>query len=225
MKRILLAATVLAACALVPAATAHKPPDKPPKERGKPDRQPGALSLTVEPNSVRFGRSVTISGSLTGPNPTGRTIALREDPFPFDDLSNLGTVDTDAAGNYSFVRSPTANTRYQTRQGGTESQTVTVAVKPRVSLRFGDRTPAAGRRVRLRGKVCPEHDGGTLQIQRRKAPKQWRTVAQVTMADAGACSSYARRLRVRRDGAFRTLFAADADHAAARSRVRRIDVH
>src|ERR671914_406396 len=84
--------------------------------------------------------------------------------------------------------------------------------------------PAAGRRVRLRGKVCPEHDGGTLQIQRRKAPKQWRTVAQVTMADAGTCSSFAHRLRVRRDGAFRTLFEADSDHAAARSRVRRIDV-
>jgi hypothetical protein len=79
--------------------------------------------------------------------------------------------------------------------------------------------------VRLSGKVCPEHDGGTLEIQRRKAPKQWRTVASVTMSDAGACSSYGRRLRVRRDGAFRTFFAGDSDHAAARSRVRRIDVH
>jgi hypothetical protein len=226
MNRILIAATVLAACASVPAATAHKPPDKPPKKpTDTPGKQAGALSLTVAPNLVKFGRSVTLSGSLTRPNPAGRTITLREDPFPFDDLSNVGTVDTDAQGNYSFVRSPTANTRYQTRQGGTESEIVTVAVKPRVTLRFGDRTPAAGRRVRLRGKVCPEHDGGTLQIQRRKAPKQWRTVAQVTMADAGTCSSYAHRLRVRRDGAFRTLFAADSDHAAGRSRVRRINVH
>lgn len=224
MHRILVAAAVLAACASVPAATAHKPPDKPKKQPGEPGRQAGSLSLAVTPNPVKFGRSVTISGTLTGPNATGRTISLREDPFPFDDLSNVGTVDTDAAGNYSFSRSPTANTRYQTRRGGTESEIVTVAVKPRVTLRLGDRTPAAGRRVRLRGKVCPEHDGGTLQIQRRKAPGQWRTVARVTMADAGTCSSYARRLRVRRDGAFRTLFAADSDHAAARSRVRRIDV-
>jgi hypothetical protein len=225
MNKILTAAAVLAALASVPAATAHKPPDKPKKQPGQPGKQAWSLSLTVAPNPVRFGRSVTISGTLTGPNPTGRTITLREDPFPFDTLANVGTVDTDTAGNYSFVRSPSANTRYQTRRGGTESEIVTVEVKPRVTLRFGDRTPAAGRRVRLRGKVCPEHDGGTLQIQRRKAPKQWRTVAQVTMADAGTCSSYARRLRVRRDGAFRTLFAADSDHAAARSRVRRIDVH
>jgi hypothetical protein len=230
MKRILLAATIMAACASVPAATAHKPPDKPPKDRpGKkvdaPAEQPPALSLTATPNPVRFGRSVTISGTLTEPNNTGRTITLREDPFPFDNLSNVGTVDTDTQGNYSFVRSPTVNTLYQVRRGGIESETVTVTVKPRLSLRVGDRTPAAGKRVRLSGKVCPEHDGGTLQIQRRKAPKQWRTVAQVTMADAGSCSSYAHRQRVRRDGAFRTLFAADSDHAAARSRVRRIDVH
>jgi hypothetical protein len=226
MKRILLAATVLAACASVPAATAHKPPDKPPKDPpGKAGKQPGTLSLTATPNPVRFGQSVTISGNLTGPNNTGRTITLREDPFPFGDPANVGTADTDAQGNYSFVRSPTVNTQYQVRRGGVESENVTVAVKPRLSLRVGDRTPAAGERVRLRGKVCPEHDGGTVQIQRRKAPKQWRTVAQVTLADAGTCSSYTRRLRVRRDGAFRTLFAADSDHAAARSRVRRIDVH
>jgi hypothetical protein len=230
MKRILLAAAVLAACASVPAATAQKPPDKPPKKPsenpvGETRGQPGALSLTVTPNPVRFGRSVTISGSLTGPNNTGRTITLREDPFPFDDLSNVGSTDTDTQGNYSFVRSPTVNTNYQVRRGGVESQTVTVAVKPTVSLRFGDRTPAAGKRIRLSGKVCPEHDGGTLEIQRRKAPKQWRTVARVTMADAGTCSTYRRRLRVRRDGAFRAFFAADSDHAAARSRVRRIDVH
>ena len=229
MKRILLAATAMAACASVSAATAQPPPDKPPKDPpGKtvdaPEAQPGTLSLTVTPNPVRFGRSVTISGNLTGPNNTGRTITLREDPFPFDHLSNVASADTDAQGNYSFVRSPTVNTLYQVRRGGVESETVTVAVKPRLSLRVGDRTPAAGKRVRLSGKVCPEHDGGTLEIQRRKAPKQWRTVARVTMADAGTCSSYARRLRVRRDGAFRTLFAADSDHAAARSRVRRIDV-
>jgi hypothetical protein len=230
MKRILLAAAVLAACASVPAATAQKPPDKPPKKPSDnpvdtTPEQPGSLSLTVTPNPVKFGRSVTISGNLTAPNNTGRTITLREDPFPFDKLSNVGSADTDTQGNYSFVRSPTVNTNYQVRRGGVESQTVTVAVKPTVSLRFGDRTPPAGKRIRLSGKVCPEHDGGTLEIQRRKARGQWRTVARVTMADAGTCSSYRRRLRVRRDGAFRTFFAADTDHAAARSRVRRIDVH
>jgi hypothetical protein len=235
MNRILIATTVLVACASVSAANAQPPPDKPPKKKppGKPvdtpPKQPrgqaGALSLSATPNTVRFGRSVTLTGRLTGRNNTGRTVTLLEDSFPFDHLTNVGSSSTDGQGNYSFVRSPTANTSYQTRQGGVESPTITVAVRPRVSLRFGDRTPAAGKRVRVSGRVCPEHDGGSLQIQRRKAPKRWRTVARVVMADAGTCSSYARRVRVRRDGAYRTFFAGDSDHAAARSRVRRIDVH
>jgi hypothetical protein len=234
MNRILIATTVLVACASVPAATAQKPPDKPPKKPpgkpvDKPPKEPPGhaanLSLSATPTTVRFGRSVTLTGKLTGQNNTGRTVTLLEDSSPFAQLTNAGNASTDGQGNYSFVRSPTANTRYQARQGGVESPTVTVAVRPRVSLRVGDRTPAAGKRVRLSGKVCPEHDGGTLQIQRRKAAKQWRTVRRVTMADAGTCSSYARRLRVRRDGAYRTFFAGDSDHAAARSRIRRIDVH
>ena len=234
MNRVLIAITVLVACASVPAATAQKPPDKPPKKpHGKPVEKPpkkapgtaAQLSLSATRNTVRFGRSVTVTGKLTGRDNTGRTVTLREDPFPFDRLTNVGSASTDAQGNYSFVRSPTANTNYQARQGGVESPTVMVAVRPRVSLRFGDRTPAAGTRVRLSGRVCPEHDGGSLRIQRRKAPKRWRTVARVVMADAGTCSSYARRLRARRDGAYRTFFAGDSDHAAAKSRVRRIDVH
>lgn len=230
MNRILIAAIVLVACASVPAATAQQPPEKPPgKPVEKPPKQPpgqnAELSLSAAPTTVRFGRSVTVSGKLRGRNNTGRTVTLLEDSSPFDQLTNVGNTSTDAEGNYSFVRSPTANTRYQARQGGVESPTVTVSVSPRVSLRVGDRTPAAGKRVRLSGRVCPEHDGGSLQIQRRKAAKRWRTVARVVMADAGTCSSYARRLRVRRDGAYRTFFAGDGDHAAARSRVRRIDVH
>jgi hypothetical protein len=225
MNRILVAATALVACASVPAATAHKPPDKPPgKPLDKPPNQAAALSMSVAPNPVKFGKSVTISGHLTAKNNAGRTVTLREDPFPLDRATTVGSVVTDPQGNYSFVRSPSANTGYQARQGGVESQTVTVAVSPKVTLRLGDRTPAAGKRVRLSGKVCPEHDGGSLQIQRRKAPKRWRSVARVVVADAGTCSSYVRRLRVRRDGAYRTFFAGDGDHAAAHSRVRRIDV-
>jgi hypothetical protein len=91
---------------------------------------------------------------------------------------------------------------------------------------LSDRTPAAGKRVRFSGRVCPQHDGVSLALQRRTAPKQWRTVARVVTADAGdECSTYSRRRRVRRDGVYRTFFSADADHAAGSSRARRIDVH
>jgi hypothetical protein len=220
VKRALSIAAVLVVSVALPAAvTAQKPPQKPPKQRGN-------LSLRATPNPVKFGKSVTIAGKLTGPGKAEKAVTLSEDPFAFDAWTQVGTATVDAQGDYSFVRGPTVNTRYQARQGGLESEIVTVSVSPRVSLRLSDRTPAAGKRVRFSGRVCPQHDGVSLALQRRTAPKQWRTVARVVTADAGdECSTYSRRRRVRRDGVYRTFFSADADHAAGSSRPRRIDVH
>ena len=190
-------------------------------------QQPGNLTISASAESVKFGRGVTLSGKLTGPKSDGKNVTLREDPFPFDAFDVVGTATTDANGDYGFTRTPSVNTRYQARQGGEESDVVTVSVRPAISLRVGDRTPAAGRRVRFSGRVCPEHDGAVLAIQRRRAPGQWRTVRRATLADVPGttCSKYSRRVRVRKDGAYRALLAADADHAAGRSGPRRIDVH
>lgn len=216
MKRVLAVATVLLVCVAIPAAvTAQKPP-----------KQAGHLSLSAAPSPVKFGASVTLSGNLTGPNKPGKAVTLSEDPFPDDAFAKVGTATVDAQGNYSFARSPTVNTRYRARQGGLESEILAVTVSPRVSLRVGDRTPAAGKRIRFSGRICPQHDGTSLAIQRRKAPKQWRTVRRVITAGASeGCSTYSRRVRVRRDSIYRTFFSADADHAASSSRARRINVH
>jgi hypothetical protein len=214
MKRIFLTAIVIAMAGLLPAAAIAQ------------KKQPGNLTLTA-PETVKFGRAVTLSGKLTGPNNDNKAVTLREDPFPFATFDDVApTATTNAQGDYSFVRSPTVNTRYQTRQGGVESQVVTVLVSPTITLGLSDRTPRAGRRVRFFGRLCPEHDGQALVIQRRTAPKQWRNVASTTLADAGTtCSTYSRRVRVRRDGTYRTRFGGHDDHAAGNSRARRIDVH
>lgn len=216
MKRTILALVVLVGFSVVPPASAQKPP-----------KQPGNLTISTSPEPVRFGKSVTISGKLTGPKSAGKTIQLREDPFPFDLLENVATVDTNAQGDYSFLRTPSVNTRYQTRQGGNESKLVTVTVRPRISFRVSDRTPRRGRRIRLFGRVCPEHDGALLRIQRRIARGQWRTVARTQLRDlpGATCSAYSRRVRPRRDVVLRLFLAADADHADGFSRRRRIDVH
>jgi hypothetical protein len=218
MKPTVLTMTLLVALATAAGASAQKPP--------KPPKQPRGVSLSATPNPVKFGRSVTLGGKLTGPSKTSKTVSLWEDPFPFDHLMHVATASSNAQGDFSFQRSPALNTNYRARQGGVESSTVTVSVSPRLSLRVSDRTPAAGKRVRFSGRICPQHDGTSLKIQRRVAPNKWRAVGRVTTTDAGEeCSTYARLLRVRRDRVFRTFFAADQDHAAAASRPRRIDVH
>jgi hypothetical protein len=175
---------------------------------------------------VKFRESVTISGQLTRLPGSGITIELREDPFPFDDFATVVTAVTDFGSGYSSTRTPTVNTRYQTRQGATTSRITTVAVRPAISLRVSNRRLATGRSVRFSGRVCPEHVGASLAIQRRTAPKRWRTVRRTTLADlpGSPCSSYTRRLRIRHSGVYRTFLAAHADHADGSSRKRRIDV-
>jgi len=219
MKRTVLTVTSLVVCALLPAAA--------PAQKNK--KQSGNLSIQAA-STIKFGKSVTISGKLTGPNNDNKSIVLREDSWPFDGLVNVNPpASTNAQGEYAFTRSPTVNTLYQTRQGSLDSQVVTVEVSPVVSLRLSDRTPVAGRRVRFSGTVCPEHDGAPLQIQRRVAPKRYTTVTKTTLADApgSTCSTYSKRVRIRRDGTYRTriLDSVDLDHTAGNSPARRIDVH
>lgn len=186
---------------------------------------PRTLTISATATSIRFGGTVTLSGKLTGSKSDGKTVAVRQDPFPIDGFTTAGNATTNATGDWSLAQKPTANTRYQARSGSTESPALDVMVRPAISLKLSDRTPRPGQRVRFSGQLCPEHDGVAIALQRRTA-NGWRTVASPVLKDvAGStCSSFARRLRVRRDGAYRGSFLGDADHAPGSSRVKRANV-
>ncbi len=219
MKRARVALTVAAAAlAVVPVAGAAPKPPKP---------GPGStLSIAVKPNPVVSGRVAVISGKLSGTNAAGQTVQLRSDPFPFATFSNAGTAVTDATGAYSFAVKPTLNTRYQARVGKVQTTVITELVRPALSLHLSDYTPKRGQRVRFTGRVCPQHDGTVIAIQRRSSGR-YKTIAHATLKDipGSACSSYKRTLRVRRDGRFRAVIAAHADHAKGVSRSRVARVH
>jgi hypothetical protein len=185
MKRILIAVAVLVAAA-VPAAQAAQP-------------APKNITIGATPTTIKFGKSATLSGKLTGSN---------------------------TSGEWTFGVTPTANTRYRARSGNADSKTVDVLVRPAIRLRLSDRTPAKGQRVRFFGRLCPEHDGLHVALQRRFG-HQWRTLRRPELKDipGSTCSKYSKRLRVRRDSAYRTRFLGDADHTAGNSRVRVARVH
>jgi hypothetical protein len=191
-------------------------------------QKPEAKNITIAPNTanVKFGGAVTLSGKLTGKNNSGRTVTIEADPFPVDTFADAGTTTTNASGDWTFAHKPTVNTRYRARSGNAESKTVDVLVRPAITLKLSDRTPAAGQRVRFSGRLCPEHDGTAIALQRRSG-KTWRTIRRPVLKDipGATCSSYSKRVRVRRDSAYRARFLGDADHAAGNSRVRRADVH
>jgi hypothetical protein len=212
MKRILIAVAALVAAA-VPAAQAAKP-------------APKNITIGATPTTIKFGNSATLSGKLTGSNNANRPVTIEQDPFPVDTFAPAGTTTTNATGEWTFGVKPTANTRYRARSGNADSKTVDVLVRPAIRLRLSDRTPAKGQRVRFFGRLCPEHDGTRVALQRRFG-HQWRTLRNPTLKDipGSTCSKYSKRLRVRRDSAYRIHFPGDADHAAGNSRVRIARVH
>jgi hypothetical protein len=216
----LLLVVPLAAAAAVPiAAEAHHQPG----HQGGGGQQP---SLTAAPNPVVFGSATTLSGRLTGANNSGRTVTLQGASHPFTSFNNnVASTTTNNAGRYSFTRRPRRHTRYRVNIGGALSPTVTVLVRQRVSLYLSDRTPRRGQLVRFSGRSCPQHDGRTVSIQKRTSTGGWRTVRRTRLREARRCSVYSRRLRVFNDGTFRTVVAADADHARGFSRLRSADAH
>jgi len=186
-------------------------------------------NLTIGPNSaeVKFGGAVSLSGKLTGPNNSGRNVDVEKDPFPFGTFETAGTVQTNASGEWTFADRPTVNTRYRARSAPSESKTVDVNVRPAISFRLSDGTPAVRQRVSFFGRLCPEHDGTAVALQQRVAPNQWRSIRTLVLKDIPGenCSSYARTLRPRRTRAYRVHFNGDQDHVAGNSRVRVARVH
>jgi hypothetical protein len=217
MRRTLFIATAAVVGIVVPTASAdHRPGHGAPRN----------VTISSSHKTIKFGGTVTLSGKLTGSNNSGRPVTIEQDPFPIDTFIPAGTATTNATGDWAFGHKPTVNTRYRARSGSAESQNQDVMVRPAITLRLSDRTPRVGQRVRFFGRLCPEHDGVKVALQRRFRTG-WRTLRSATLKDVvgSTCSSYSRRLRVRRDGAYRTRFHGDADHVAGNSRVRRANAH
>jgi hypothetical protein len=215
LHRLAVAASAAAATA-IPAAALAAPPS------------PHQLSISASPNPVVFGKTVAITGKLTGTDSAGETVTLRDDPFPFGKFGNPTSTTTAADGGYGFTVTPTVDTKYQATaksKSPATSPEVTVLVATRVGFVVGDLTPKVGQTVTFKGRVYPPHDGQTVQLQRRNSAG-WHTVATIPLVDAGdTYSYYSRKRRVTRDGTFRVIKPPDADHARGRSPKRTLTVH
>jgi hypothetical protein len=194
-------------------------------EAAKPPKVGGTLTLTGTPNPVTYGSEVTLSGKLSGAK-AGQAVTLRSDPFPFDAFKPVASPTTNGSGAYQATLRPQVNTRYQATQGARASAVVTVLVRPRVSLRLSDSSPKRGQRVAFSGRVCPQHDGSTLLIQRHTSAG-YRTVRAATLRDipGSTCSRYTRTFRLYRDGRYHAAIARHADHFSGISAARAVDVH
>lgn len=221
MKRLMAVATVALACAAP--AIAAKPPKK-----GQPN---ASLTIKASATRVTYGHSVTISGTTKGMT-AGTAIDVEANPYPytggFKPTGKTGVVQPD--GTYSVGGLvPLAHTQYKVvakTSPPSESTSVFVRVRLRVSLRVSDHTPRRGQRVRFYGRVAPAHDGKPLLIQRRTRTG-YRTIARTTLRDKGtATSKWSKRLRIRRKGTYRVIAESlDQDHDNGISRRVTLRVH
>jgi len=216
------AALVATAALIAPLGMAAKPPTKTPNPN---------LSIKADPNPVRFGKTVTISGKLRGADNAGKTIELEADEYPFNGkFAHAATTTTDAQGDYSFQVKPDRHTQYRSvakLNPDETSEVITEQVRKQITRSVDDRTPARGQMVTFSGFVRPAHDGMTVIIQRRRATGTWKRMATTTLQHVGPGdeSSYSQAVEINRDGVWRTKVKADADHLGNHSRRVRLEVH
>lgn len=112
---------------------------------------PKSIALDRGQSLVVYGGTVRLFGSLAN-GQVGDTVTIEEHRLPsFNGLAirTVATVQTAADGSFSAVVRPESHTLYKATTGQTESNTVAVSVRPRLSLsriarhRFALRATAA----------------------------------------------------------------------------------
>jgi hypothetical protein len=211
-----------AALALVLVCAGPAVAAKPPKGT-KPNPN---LTIKASATSVTFGRTITLSGA-TKNIPAGTTVEVQQNPYPYAGFKPTGkTAVVDPSGNYSIAGiQPQVHTQYKVTaktSPPTDSGTVFVRVRLRVSFRVSDSTPKKGARVRFFGTAAPAHPGKPVLIQKKTATG-YKTVTRTTLSST---STYSKRLRIRSNGTYRVVVqSVDADHDNGTSRSRTLRVH
>jgi hypothetical protein len=191
--------------------------------------QPLGLALAATPNPVPFGAPTVLAGTLTGTGAAGREILLQSNPFPYTQgfMPTTNVQLTNAEGQFAFpLLSLGLNTQFRVLipdKPAVASPIVTVGVAVRVATYTSARRVRTGRTVRFFGTVRPARAGAQYAIQNLRG-KRWVTVAGgITHGTAGGVSRYAKRVKIRRGGAYRVFVAiVDGNYVSSAGREVRI---
>jgi hypothetical protein len=134
-----------------------------------------AATLAASSPAVVHGHGVTLSGSVSSKKEDER-VAVFAQRWGNTSFTSVTTVLTGPGGTWSLVVRPTIRTTYKAIYNGFTSATVTVGVRPAVSLRTRPRlrftTHVAGAR---------SFAGRVVQLQRRLLDGRWRTIARARL--------------------------------------------
>jgi hypothetical protein len=191
-------------------------------------RAPSGITLSVLPETARWGASVSVSGRVQGSGVNGLTVALEQTAFPFTaPFQEVATARTGKTGDFRFPSRPLMiATRYRavTRTAVSVTSSVIGAnSRARVGIR---RTRKTRRALRLTGRVQPGLPNGRATLQRRTRSGGWTFVKRKALRTAStSTSTYRFKVRrQRRTRAYRVKVSANdgGAHLGAKSRALRV---
>ena len=92
-----------------------------------------AVTISLSRPSVVYGGSVSLSGKVSN-NKAGETVDVLAEPSGATSFSTLGSVTTTAGGHWTDAVKPTIETSYEAKWKSETSSTVTVKVRPLITL-------------------------------------------------------------------------------------------
>ena len=92
-----------------------------------------SVTISLSRPSVVYGGSVTLSGKVSN-HKAGETVDVLAEAFGASSFSSLGSVSTTTGGKWTDVVKPTIETAYRATWMDVTSSTVTVKVRPLITL-------------------------------------------------------------------------------------------
>ncbi|HET7567747.1 MAG TPA: hypothetical protein VFJ91_07145 [Gaiellaceae bacterium] len=130
------------------------------------------LTLSVTGFTVLYGHQVTVAGRFTNGH-AGQKVTILARTFDMKSLQPVATVVTGKGGSFRWLAHPTIQTSYSARLGAWRSRTLTIGVRPILTL--GELTNGE---VRAQVQAAKSFRGRLVKLQQQQADGSWKTVVQ-----------------------------------------------
>jgi len=138
--------------------------------KGPPPQVTAGLSVPI----ITYGESTTIAGTVNS-GKANETVVITAQPFG-SSPQPIATLMTGAGGAFSYTAAPPSYTSYSAKWKTVTSQTVTVQVRPRLTL-----ARTSSRRLFAKVNAATSHAGRFIYLQRHSAFGQWVTVGKLKL--------------------------------------------
>jgi len=132
------------------------------------------VTLAADSPVVTYGSSTTISGKISS-GAASESVSISSRALGASTAQQLATVTTSSTGTFTYTVNPSMQTTYTATWKGTTSQSVTIQVRPRLTLqRYGST------RLYVKARTANSLEGHFVYLQRLTGVG-WITVGRITL--------------------------------------------